>query len=268
MTALPPDLPRSRIARQIQGNLIAYMQIFAGLPGMTMHDAESFWFVSNTPAPGDVILRANWPANEAEERIDALFEQVGSYIDEIGWMVFPHDEPSDLGKRLEKRGMQGGPGGNWLWADLKSLSSAPSVPKNFRIEQVRDDQMMAEWLRVSEAGFGVEIPWFYDAYARHGYGSNAFSLHYTAYMDDVPVTSGTLLDAGGGASIYDVSTPPAFRNQGFGGAITHALMRETHKRGYPDTWIWSSNMAKSVYQKLGFIDADFGVREYNWKKQA
>jgi ribosomal protein S18 acetylase RimI-like enzyme len=162
--------------------------------------------------------------------------------------------------------MLGGPGGNWLWADLASLRSAPSMPANFHIEQVRDDQAMAKWVRISEIGFGGELGCFYDAYTRHGYGPDAFSLHYIGYLSDTPVTSGTLLDAGGTASIYDVSTPPAFRGQGFGGALTYALMQEIRKRGYADTWIWSSNMARSVYQKLGYVDTDFGMREHTWHK--
>ena len=82
------------------------------------------------------------------------------------------------------------------------------------------------------------------------------------------MTAGTLLDAGGRATIYDVSTPLAFRHQGFGGAITHALMQEIRNRGYADTWIWSSNMAKSVYQKLGYVDVDFGLREHSWHRRS
>src|SRR5579872_6850019 len=81
-------------------------------------------------------------------------------------------------------------------------------PRGFHIERVRDDKRMAEWIRVSEAGFGSELGCFYDAYARHGYGPEAFSLHYIGYLEDTPVTSGTLLEAGGCASIYDLSTPP------------------------------------------------------------
>jgi GNAT superfamily N-acetyltransferase len=162
--------------------------------------------------------------------------------------------------------MPGGPGGNWLLADLTSLGAGPTVPVNFHIEQVRNDRRMAEWVRVSEAGFCAELGCFYDAYARHGYGPEAFSLHYTGYLDDLPVTSGTLLDAGGCASLYDISTPPAFRRQGLGSAITNFLMQQIRKRGYSDTWIWSSNMAKSVYQQLGFRDADFGIREHTWHK--
>ena len=255
------------IPRQIQENMVAYMRLWAGLPGMaTQDDAETFWFVSNQPAPGNVILRACWTGDDIEGRIDVLFNHIGQHIDNIDWMLVPGDQPADLGMLLEARGMPGGPAGNWLWADLTTLSPGPTVPDNFHIEQVRDDEMMAEWTRISEAGFGNELSLFYDAYARHGYGPDAFSLHYIGYLDDMPVTSGTLLDAGGCGVVYDISTPPAFRGQGFGGAITHALMREIKQRDYADTWIWSSNMAQSVYRELGYVDADFGVREHAWRK--
>jgi len=267
----PLDFSGSEKPGQIQENLIAYMRLFAGLPGMVMEDAapsdgEVFWFVSNRPAPGNCILRARWKVEGVEERIEALLEEIGRHIDELDWMVYPGDQPADLGKRLAGRGMQGGPGGNWLWADLTNLAPAPVTPAGFHIERVRDDRMMAEWVRVSEAGFEEELACFYDAYARHGYGPKAFSLHYTGYLGDIPVTSGTLLDAGGTAAIYDVSTPREYRRQGLGGAITRQLMAEILRRGYRETWIWSSDMAKSVYQKLGYVEADFGVRAYRWRK--
>ncbi len=264
----PLDFSGTEKPRQIQENMIEYMRLFAGLPGMALYDAESFWFVSNKSAPGNVILRTRFDTSRTEEQIDALLEQIGQYSDQIDWFVFPDDHPSDLGKRLEARGMPSGPGGNWLWTDLTSLSTDPTAPDHFRIERVRDDQMLAEWVRISEVGFGEELAIFYDASARHGYGPDAFSLHYIGYLDDTPVTAGTLLDAGGCATIYDVSTPPAFRRKGFGGAITHALMQEIRNRGYGDTWIWSSNMAKSVYQKLGYVEVDFGLREHTWRRQS
>ncbi len=162
--------------------------------------------------------------------------------------------------------MPGGPGGNWLWADLTALAPAPNWPAGFRVEQVQDDRAMARWVAISEAGFGTDLGSFYDAYARHGYGPGAFSLHYIGYLDDTPVTSATLLDAGGTASIYDVSTPLALRQRGYGGAITHALMAAIRERGYASTWIWSSNQGKPVYQGLGYVDAHFGMREYAWHK--
>jgi GNAT superfamily N-acetyltransferase len=268
MASSPLDFSRTDKPRRIQANMIAYMRLFAGLPNTAIHDAETFWFICNSGAPGKVILRAQLSDDDPEAAIDAVFAQVTQHTDEIDWMVFPVDQPTDLGKRLEARGIPGTPGGNWLWADLNALGATPAVAGNFRIERVRDDQAMAAWVKISGEGFGGDVAIFYDAYARHGYGEDAFSLHYIGYLNETPVTSGTLLDAGGWATIYDVSTPPVFRGQGFGGAITHFLMREIRSRGYADTWIWSSNIAKSLYQSLGFVDADFGMREHSWCKHA
>ncbi|HVU12604.1 MAG TPA: N-acetyltransferase [Phototrophicaceae bacterium] len=265
MTSSVLDLSHTDMPRQIQGNLIAYMRLFAGLPGMVLEDSATFWFISHHPAPGDVILRADLP-DRIDERLDALFAEIGQHIDQIGWLTFPGDQPADLNERLAARGMPTNQAGHWLWADLKRLGAAPAVPPGFRIEQVRSDAQMMAWTRASEAGFGGEYPHFYAAYASHGYQDGAFSLHYIGCMKDVTVTSGTLLDAGGGATIYDISTPPAFRGQGFGGALTHYLMREIRQRGYAETWIWSSDMAQSLYRKLGYVDADFGIREHTWLK--
>jgi len=261
------DMTDGRAARQIQGSLIAYMSLFARLPNMFMVDDDEYWFVSNKPAPGDIILRAEWLEAEVEERMEAMFKQIGQYTDQLGWMVFPSDKPSNLGKRLEARGMPAGRGGNWLWADLTKSIPEPKVSNQFHIRRVIDDPMMAEWTRISGEGFGNnDLGCFYDAYARHGYGSDAYSLHYIGYLGDTPVTSSTLLDAGGCATVYDLSTPPAYRQQGFGSALMYFMMQEIRKRGYNDTWVWSSDMAKTTYRKLGYVDADFGLREHDWHK--
>src|SRR5260221_717909 len=122
MTSDLLDLSASAIPAQIQANLIAYMRLFAGLPGTIMREDEDvFWFISHKAAPGNAILRARWSDDHAEEQIDALFTEIGQQIDQIDWMVFPGDQPRDLGQRLEARGMPGGRAGNWLWMKLAAL---------------------------------------------------------------------------------------------------------------------------------------------------
>ncbi len=260
------DFSQTDKPRRIQDNLIAYMRLFDGLMGATMVDEDSlFWFISNKPAPGNIISRTRWTPDHTEANIDALFETLRQRTDGIGWFVWPGDEPADLSQRLGARGMPGGNGGNWLYADLTTLTAPPATPDGFHIERVSDDKRMAEWTEATNAGFGGDHPIFYEAYARHGYGPGAFSLHFTGYQGDTPVTSGTLLDAGGWATIYDLSTPPAFRCKGYGAALTHFLLQLTRDRGYNDTWIWSSDMAQSVYKALGFVEADFGLREHQWQ---
>lgn len=252
---------------RMQENLIAYHRIFAGLPEVTFTDEDYIWFFNSAGMESGNIMRTQISGPDIDGRIEQIINKIGRTTDRIDWLVFPSCRPLDLGKRLEARGMKGGPGGTWMLAHLKSLPPKPSVAGNFGVKYVNGVKMLEEWKRVSAAGFGGNVQSFYDAYARHGFGPDAFSLHYIGYLDDEPVTSATLLLAGGIAGIYDVSTPPSLRRRGFGGAITYATMEEAHNRGYQDVWIWSSPMGKSVYSKLGFIPGDFGVREYQWQKR-
>ena len=108
---------------------------------------------------------------------------------------------------------------------------------------------------------------FYAGYARHGFGSEACSLHYIGYLDDEPVTASTLLLADGIAGLFDISTPPAFRRQGFGSAISWFMLREAQQRGYLLAYVWSSHMGQGVYRGVGFIPTAIGMREYQWKKR-
>jgi len=251
----------------MQANLVAYFPIFAGLPGITFVEEDITWFVNaNNGEPGDMILRSRISGGSIDRRIDEILNQISQYTDHIDWLVFPGCRPADLGRRLEGRGMKGGPGGTWMLADLTSLSGAPPVPDNFHVEYVSDNEMLEEWKLVSSEGFGSDCQIFYDAYKRHGFGPDAHSLHYIGYLDDTPVTSSTLLVAGGIAGIYDVSTPPPFRRQGFASAITRDMMLEAQHRGYRDAWVWSSSIGKGAYGSVGFVAADFGIREYQWHK--
>jgi GNAT superfamily N-acetyltransferase len=261
-------LSSSATADQIQENLIAYFRVFAGLPGTTFVEQDVAWFVNAKAEPGNHILRARLADDSTERRIDEIIGQISQHTDQIDWLVFPGCRPADLGMRLAARGMETGPGGIWMLADLAaSPPSAPSAPAHFHIRQVIDITMLKQWQQISAQGFGGDTQIYYDAYARHGFGTNACSVHYIGYLGEQPVTSATLLVAGGIASVYDVSTPPAWRRQGFGGAITAAALHEACRRGYQSAWIWSSQMGQGVYRQRGFAAADVGVREYRWRKR-
>jgi GNAT superfamily N-acetyltransferase len=254
----------------MQQNLIAYFRMFSDLPGATFVDQDVTWFVNANGEPGNHVLRARISGDSSaviDARIDDIIGQFSQSADQIDWLVFPACQPSDLGKYLEARGMQAGLGGIWMLADLnEARPGTPHVPDSFQIRPVRDTTMLEQWKQISAEGFGGDTQIFYDAYARHGFGPDAVSLHYIGYLADLPVTSATLLLAGAIAGIYDVSTPPSQRRQGLGGAITLAMIQEAQRHGYDYAWIWSSPMGKGMYSRLGFVAADFGVREYRWRK--
>jgi GNAT superfamily N-acetyltransferase len=254
------------VTDRIQENLVAYYLIFDGLPGVTIVDGDVTWCTSREEAPGNQVLRSRLTAETAEQRIDQTLAQIGRRAEQVDWLVFPGCRPADLGQRLAARGMPGSPGGIWMLADLESLPADLALPHGFELAQVRDDAQLAEWARMSAAGFGGDMQVLYDAYARHGYGLDARSLHYIAYHGGEPVTTSTLLLAGGIAGLFDISTPASLRRRGYAGAITLAMMQIARQRGYRTAWTWASRMGQSVYQKAGFTTVDLGIREYRWRR--
>ena len=279
----PPEMGRTRdepFVGQLQQNFIAYFRLFAGLPGITFTEGEVTWIASQG-IPGSLVLSSQLSDSEADQLIDETLRHIGQHTDEVDWFVFPGCQPADLGKRLVARseaggpggewmlyGNIGGPGGTWMFADLTALLDRPPDPDEFHVKQVADQGMLDEWAEINARGFGSsDYSAFHAAYSRHGFGSDAQAVHFIGYLGDEPVTSATLLMAGGSASVYNVSTPTELRRQGFGSAITHAALKHAHDRGYHSAWIWSSPLGKGVYAKLGFVVTEFGIREYQWKKR-
>jgi GNAT superfamily N-acetyltransferase len=254
---------RSPVGR-MQANILAYFRMFAGLPGVTLVDGDVFWTVSETAAPGDQVLGAWLDGPDVEARIDATLRDIGRHTDVIDWMVFPGCRPADLGERLAARGMPSSPGGIWMHAALPAPPEGRAPPAGLRVELVRSPAELDVWRQVSTAGFESDAGTHAAAYLRHGFGADAFSLHYIGFQGDVPVTSATLLLAGAIAGLWDISTPPEQRGRGYGEAITRHMLCEAHARGYGDAWVWSSQMGRRVYERAGFVQGDFGVREYTW----
>jgi ribosomal protein S18 acetylase RimI-like enzyme len=287
MTSTELPLATAEQVDQIQENLIAYFRIFATLPDVTLVEDELKWVVSKG-MPGNFVLRTQLPSDGLDQRIDHLVSQIGQSANQFDWFVFPSCQPVDLGERIAARGLAGGPdgnwqlvgtvggpGGTWMLADLTNPLNPPQGSERFRIEQVTNHHQLETWSRATIAGFGhdahhldnlAEHP-FHAAYARHGFGEDARSLHYIGYLNDQPVTSSTLLLAGGIAGLFDISTPVAFRRQGFGSAISWWMLYEAQRRGYRQAYVWSSNLGRNVYRSVGFIPHNIGMREYSWEKR-
>lgn len=286
MTTYEPPMPASalpihpQLIDQLQQNFISYFRLFAGLPDIAFTEGPITWNASRG-APGSMVFSTQLADAGIEQQIDEALRQIGQYTDAVDWMVFPSDRPTDLGERLRQHGEVGGPdgkwilhgkiggpGGNWMWLELSNLGAPPTTPDGFHVKQVVNQAMFDEWAVINAKGFGAhDYRAFHAAYSRHGFGADAQAIHFVGYRGEEPVTSSTLLVAGGSASVYNISTPVEWRRQGFGGAITHASLQVARNRGYRDTWIWSSDLGKSVYAKLGFVLTDFGIREYQWKKR-
>ena len=272
---------RTRV-QQIQENFVTYFRLFAGLPGIVFQEGDIVWAVTDQGAPGSHVLGAKLSGDTVDACILEALCQIGAQTDAFDWLVFPTCQPADLGARLKAIGEAGGPEGEWMlygnigvqpgtWMviDLTELAAGPPVADGFHVRQVVDQTLFDVWTEINARGFGSsDYSKFHAAYSRHGFGADAQAIHFIGYLDEEPVTSSTLLVAGGCVSVYNVSTPTDLRRQGFGSAITRAALQHAQSLGYRSSWIWSSNLGRGVYTKLGYVITDLGIREFQWRKRS
>ena len=258
------NMTNSELIEALRKNYIAYFRLFHGQHGIRVHvDEEAAWIIANGP-PGNHILRANMPADHVDEGIDALLRTIRSRTGGIRWLLFPEDLPQDLRDRLTRRGLSTGKGDSWMFRPLDQLSSQPS-PCLCRIRRVKDRAGLRAWWTASARGFGMTQraaqPW-YDAYRRHGFGQNSYATNYTGQVDQMTVTSATLVLAGGIAGIYDLSTLPSFRGKGYANALASHLLEQARQQGFSHAGL-QTNEAAQFYQRLGF-ETGYQEEEFFW----
>jgi GNAT superfamily N-acetyltransferase len=243
--------------------------LFVGVSEVTFCKEEDVvWFVNADGPPGNYVIHTQIQSHAIDTRIEEIISQISQYTDHIDWPVFRRCYPPNLTQHLEAFGLTAG-SVLWMLAKLTDLPDVSLPAEDFRVALVTNETMLDDWKHISRAGFEMDpsgAQTYYDAYARHGFGAEAISLHYIGYQNDEPVTSSTLLLAGGIAGIYDISTPPRLRRNGFGTAITLATLREAQNRGYNWACLMSSAMGERIYRKLGF-SIRVNVPEYRWKKK-
>ena len=257
-------MTNSELIDALRKNYISYFRLFDGQHGIRVHeDEEVAWIVANRP-PGNHVLRANFDGPTAEERIDSLLRTLEKRTGGIRWLLFPADRPQDLSDRLARRGLATGKGDRWMFRSLHQLPRQ-ETDGVLCVTQVAARTALRAWWTASARGFGMTqraAQVWYDAYRRHGFGTDAVALNYCGCVDEETVTTGTMILAGGIAGIYDISTPPSFRRRGFASSLVSHLLAEAQRRGYSHAGLQTADSV-ALYRRLGF-EVGFEEKEFFW----
>jgi ribosomal protein S18 acetylase RimI-like enzyme len=171
-------------------------------------------------------------------------------------MVHPSSMPSDLGERLLERGLKEVEVVSGMAANMADLSEPPSMPKGFKIREVDNETATSCLLEF------VAWRWHIPAEARpHLYAFNqVFHIGtpsakircWLAWYEGIPVSKVILHCAASAAGIHGVATKPEARGQGLASLLTLEALRAAQKTGYQLSVLHSTQMAQSLYNKLGF----------------
>ena len=248
----------------LRSNYIEYFRLFHNQHGIRVHvDHETAWIIANGP-PGNHILRTNLPSPDTEGGIDAMLSTISSQTGGIRWLLFPQDRPRDLRDRLKRRGLIAGRGDLWMFRELQHLPEC-RPPTSFHISPVVDLPGLRAWWTASALGFGTSqraAQRWYDAFRRHGFGRGPHVTNYVGKIDRTVVTTATLNLTRGMAGIYDLSTPPQYRGNGFATALVYELLAQARSQGLAYAGLQTGD-AEQFYQSLGF-NTGFREEELFW----
>ena len=258
------------------------------LPDSQLVEEEGF--SRHLTFPTNPMFKGVWNTRLSEQGADSAIDETIAWFKERNapyffWWTGGNTSPADLESRLAQRGMismaeqtrelaqgilsteQGSP---CMVAELSKMNEAvlQQTPGGFFIREITSEAELYDFKKVFVETY--EIPeWagqaWVDATLKIGMGKTPWRI-FVGYLDDQPVATNMLFNGGGVASVYAVATVPSARGKGIGAAITLTPLLEAREDGYIYAVLFSTEMGKSVYQRIGFRMTDVRINRYLWRK--
>jgi ribosomal protein S18 acetylase RimI-like enzyme len=266
----PGGLDRAAVVSALEANMRAYWLSLGGTGRGVVHDdLDLQWAYTGWPVLNRVA-GARLDEGEVDVRIAGLRRQFDAWNASVTWLVGPSSRPADLGPRLAA----GGFAYEASWAGMALDLAAPEShararePSGLTIQEVDDARSQERWLEI--AGTAFALPAAAREVFRRRFGAGGDEPHRSApwrrfvgYLQDVPVSTATLVETPGAAGIYLVGTLPSARRQGLGSALTRHALHEARAQGHRLAVLQAAGRAEALYRDIGF-DECCRIGIYRW----
>ena len=225
--------------------------------------------VRHIPEPGyggnGYVLYSDLRADDADAAIEeqiAFFTGLGI---PLGWKLYGHDAPPDLGERLARRGFLPQEVESVVVLDLAEAPDALWQPVTHDIRRVTDPALIAEVVAVQDAVWGERFDWLGPQLAEELQApGDAFRL-YLAYADGAPASTAWIRfhPPTQFASLWGGSTLASYRGRGLYKALLAVRAQEARRRGVRFLTVDASDMSRPILERHGFRFLTT-ARDYRW----
>jgi ribosomal protein S18 acetylase RimI-like enzyme len=218
-------------------------------------DDDVIWGATGIPgAAFNGATAATFSEESADARIETILDYFRSLRIDMSWWVGPTSTPGDLGDRLAAHGLV--PDGV-APGMLMSLAgwSPPPLPDGLSIEPTTTAAAFHEAMDVMFEAFEMprEVqPTFEARFIGFSIGPRAIQTTYLARLHGRAIATSLGLVIDDTVAIFNVATATDARRRGAGGAVTAAAMAAAQAKGARWAHLESSEMGRSVYERLGF----------------
>ena len=242
--------------RLIENHFIQQAREFSRLRGMLVDNNELVRFQTGDHHPFFNGIMTNRLSDEklkleiAAAKKDAKAKQLP-----LSWITGPSTEPADTGNTLEEKGFINAFHLTGMYAPLGEIDFTALSDSPLEIKRVTTRETLEHWQETVVKGMGDDPiigEFLKELFLKLGHDLESPWQNFVGYFQGKPVCTSSLFTFQEAAGIYCVATLPEFRERGFGQAITLIPLRFAAYQGIKHTVLHASEMAVSMYQKLGF----------------
>lgn len=278
----------AELSSAVPENLYALFRAMAhGVSGAELVEGAGLSYHHSFPT--NPMFKGVWRTQLSPAQVDEAIDETIAWFAARNapfffWWTDSRTTPDDLGERLQARGLldmaeqqaalapgikQTELGAPCMAADLHRMDerAVTAAPAGFHIEEVATESALLDFKRVFLESYEI-ADWagqaWVDATRAIGIGKTPWRM-FVGYLDGSPVATNMLFNGAGVASLYAVGVVPAARGKGIGGAITLKPLLEARDLGYRHAVLFSTEMAKSVYERIGFRFTGTSINRYLWR---
>jgi len=250
--------PSLEIAKKaIDSNPYAYLAHFAEAPQVQHYQEESLSWISTEGKLGlfNSVFGIRLNSRNVQANVSLVLSHFSRRKRPSVWWLGPSALPTELHRHLEERGGNHVDTVSLMACEIEKVTNLPMEGAGLRIEFVNDFNLLKAWTNVYGHARGLtgseEETWF-SILNNLDLSERSPLKHFVGYRKNLPVVCASLFLGGGLAGIYNVTTMPGYRKQGFAGAITKEAFRMAQESGYKIAMLGAEPEAIALYGKMGF----------------
>jgi ribosomal protein S18 acetylase RimI-like enzyme len=252
----PFDYSFENRVKVTEENFWSVWQRFGQGPGCHLyHEGGATWF--DTPlatVPYNGILRFQ-VTEDVEPLLDRIIAHFSARKVPYFFVHHPSCQPADYPQRLINRGFVLMDTFTGMTMDLLKLPAKTVLSADVEIRELNGQEELLDAYEMVAWRWEVpeeEIPAHREMMSSFNCGPESNFRCWIAYLNGEPVSKAILNLHGESAGVHGVSTKPEARGRGLARALTLECLHAGREAGYRMGMLHASNMAKSLYEKIGF----------------
>jgi GNAT superfamily N-acetyltransferase len=209
---------------------------------------------SDLPCPFfNNVFSADIPESHAESVVNDLIGRFQSRSVPCFWWSGPVNHDERVANVLAARGFVKAFEAAAMAIDLDELPCRDCGETE--IVEIGSEGQMADWTRTCTAAFEFDDAlsgWWHELFTSIPHGRPSPLRHFVARRDGEPVGTGSAFIEDGVVGLASIGVRPEHRRQGIGSALTVTALEAARSMGCRLGVLFSSPMATSMYESLGF----------------